>query len=245
MGWMGNVADVLVELVRQYPSWTYAIIGLGVIFQGEITILLAMFLVVSGALPWREFFIATLGTLVVGEFIVFSAGRLIRRTRLGWRWYRRLKPNRRIQYYSHYLRENLIKLFIISHFLVGVNFIVLILTGWSKTSFGKFLKSYLAGLLAWFGAMTLIAYSLMSGLSYLHYTKVFRQIEIGVVVIIFLVFGGETLFRKFLKGKFAIEENAKAAGKTLEKKMEHLSANNENAGAPPDASHAAPPEDKK
>ncbi len=216
---MNNIADALAELVRQYPAWTDGLLGLGIIIQGEITLFLAMFLVVSGALPWREFFIATLGTLVVGELVVFSAGRLIRHTRLGWRWYRKMKPNRRIQYYSHYLRENLVKLFVISHFLVGVNFIVLVLTGWSKTSFGKFLKSYLAGLLAWFGTMTLIAYSLMTGLSYLRSTKMFRQIEIGVVVVILLVFSGEALFRKFLKGKFAMEEKAKDIGATLEKNM--------------------------
>lgn len=242
---MGHIADALAELVRQYPAWTDAFIGLGIIIQGEITIFLAMYLVVSGALSWQEFLVAALGTLAVAELLAFLGGRITRRTRLGWRWYRKMKPNRRIQYYSHYLHENLTKLFITSRFLVGVNFLVLLLTGWSKTSFGKFLKSYLVGLLAWFGAMTLLAYSLMSGLSYLRSEQVFRQIEIGIVVIILLVFGGEALFRKFLKGKFAIEENAKAAGKTLEKKMEHLSANNENAGAPPNASHAAPPEDKK
>lgn len=219
MGWMGNVADVLVELVRQYPSWTHAIIGLGIILQGEITLFLAMYLVVSGVLPWREFFVVTLGVLVAWEIIEFFLGRLIRHTRLGWRWYRRMKPNRRIQFYSHYLRENLTKLFITFHFLIGMDFMALVLTGWSKTSFGKFLKSYLVGVLTWFGTMTLIAYSLMSGLSYLRSAKVFHQIEIGIVVVILLVFGGEALFQKFLKGKFAMEEKAKDIGVALEKNI--------------------------
>ncbi|MFH1162071.1 MAG: hypothetical protein V1696_02250 [Candidatus Jorgensenbacteria bacterium] len=216
---MGDLTDSLAALVRQYPAWTDAVLGLGTIIQGEVAIFLAMYLVVSGALPWDEFFGATLGTLLVGEFLAFLAGRLIRHTRLGWRWHRKIKSNRRIQFYSHYLSENLTKLFITSHFLVGVNLIVLLLTGWSKTPIGKFLKSYLAGLLVWFGAMTLLAYSLMSGLSYLRSERVFRQIEIGIVVIILLVFGCEALFRKFLRGKFAIEEKAKDIGATLEKNM--------------------------
>ncbi|MFH1193283.1 MAG: VTT domain-containing protein [Candidatus Jorgensenbacteria bacterium] len=216
---MGNVADVLVELVRQYPSWTHAIIGLGVILQGEIAILLAMFLVVSGALPWREFFIATLGTLAAGELIVFFSGRLIRHTRLGWRWYWKMKPNRRIQYYSYYLRENLTKLLVTSRFLIGINFIVLVLTGWSKTSFGKFVKSYLVGLLTWFGAMTLIAYSLMSGLSYLRSERVFRRIEIGIVVIILIFFGGEFIMRKLLKKKISIVTSVERMGQSIEEKI--------------------------
>jgi membrane protein DedA with SNARE-associated domain len=233
---MHSIADTLAELVRQYPAWTDTLIGVGIIVQGEITLFLAMFMVVSGALPWREFFLSTLGTLIVGELVVFFAGRLIRHTRLGWRWYRRMKPNRRIQYYSHYLRENLVKLFLISHFLVGVNFIVLILTGWSKTSFGKFLRSYLVGLLTWFGAMALIAYSLMSGLSYLRSTRVFRQVEIGIVVIILLILGGEYLFRKSLKGQAAMETKAKALGRAIEKKLEAAAApkeKKEEGTAPP------------
>lgn len=214
---MGSLAETLTVLIHQYPAWAGIFLSLGAILQGEIALFFSMYLVVSGALPWRTFFLVTLGAIVIWEFILFFLGRIIRHTRSGWRWYRRTKPNPRIQFYSHYLRENLTKLFLASHFLVGMSLMALVLTGWSKTSFGKFLRSYFVGVLTWFFTMTLIAYASLSGLFRLRTANVFRHAEFGIILIVLLIFGGEFLFRRGLKKREAAREKAKAAGKVVEK----------------------------
>lgn len=194
--------DGLGALIQQYPAWGHFIIGIAILIQGELGILLATFLIAQGSFGWSDYLIAAPLTMLVAESIVFFFGRFMRTTRFGWRIYRnKIKPNKKYQPYFYYLRTNLTKLFISARFLVGVNFFVLFLSGWSKTTYGKFLKSYLSGLFLWFGSMTIIAYFFMSGLSYLKHEKIFKQAEYGIVILLFIFFGIEFLVKKYMKKK--------------------------------------------
>ena len=212
---MGNFLDNLSQLVLHYPSWTYAIIGVGILIQGELTVLLSVFLVINKSITWTGFLIVAPAALLVAENFLYFASRALRHTRFGWRLYKKLKPRRKIQFYLYYLKTNLTKLLITSRFLIATNFIILVLVGWSKTKFGKFFKSYFLSLLLWFGAMTLIAYFLISGLTYLKSEKLFRQIEIGIAIIVVLILFGEYLLRKVLKKAVSIEEKAGRLGDLL------------------------------
>lgn len=231
---MGNLLDALAGLALQYPSLSHVILGVGIILQGELAILLAAYLVVNGALTWSGFIGVALGTLVVAELLLYSGGKIFRNTRLGWRWYLKMKPNRRIQHYSYYLSHHLTKLLVAARFLVGANFIILVLAGWSKTRFSQFLRSYFTALLAWFAVMVAIAYPLMSGLSYLRSERIFRRIEIGLAVIVLLFLGAEFLFRKLLKRRIMIEEKAAAIGEAFEEKLGPRAPREEKKTAPPE-----------
>jgi membrane protein DedA with SNARE-associated domain len=216
---MDNILQTLTAFTAEYPATTSYILAGGIILQGDLAVLFAMLLIVGGALTWGKFFSVALGTLAAGELLLYFGGRIIRNTRFGWRWYMKTRENRRIQYYSYYITQNLTKLMIAARFLVGVNFLVLLLAGWSRTKFGPFLKSYLVGLLSWFFTVTAIAYFLMTGLSYLKTEHVFRQIEILIVVVIALFFVGELVIRKFLRKKMEIETSAEKMGRFIEEKM--------------------------
>lgn len=200
---MDNILQILASFTTEYPATTSYILGGAILLQGDLAVLFAVALVVGGAISWGKYFGVLLGTLAAAELLLYLGGRLIRNTRFGWRWYMKTRTNRRVQYYSYYITQNLTKLMIAARFLVGVNFLVLLLAGWSRTKFGPFLKSYLVGLLTWFVCITGVAYSLVTGLSYLRTEHVFRQVEIGVGVAIVLFIIGEFFVKKVLEKRIS------------------------------------------
>ncbi|MBI2278830.1 MAG: hypothetical protein HYU81_02095 [Candidatus Brennerbacteria bacterium] len=217
---MDNILDILSSFTAAHPAATSYILAGSAILQGDLAILFAMLLIVGGALTWGKFVSVILGTLAAAELGLYFIGRLIRNTRFGWRWYKRLKTRRRIQYYLYYITKNLTKLMIGARFLVGVNFLVLLLSGWSRAKFGRFLKSYLVGLFAWFATVSVVAYFLMSGLSYLFTEKFFRQIEIVIAVIVVFFFAGEFVMKKLLKKKISLEVAAEKIGDFAEEETD-------------------------
>lgn len=216
---MDNILDTLAAFTAANPATASYILAGAFILQGDLAILFAMLLIVGGGLTWGKYVAVALGTIAGAELLLYAGGRLIRNTRWGWRWYRRMKTSRRVQYYSYYITKNLTKLMVGARFLVGVNFLVLLLAGWSRTKFGPFLKSYLAGLLAWFVSVSALAYFLMTGLSYLFTERVFRQIEIAIGAVIVIFFAGEFVVKKLLKKKIYLETGAEKAGALLEEKF--------------------------
>lgn len=195
---MDNALAVLGDLVAQYPSWTKAILGGAMLLQGEVAILFAVYLAVAGTISWADYFLATLSGLILGESFVYFFGRFLRHTRFGWKWYHNHKDSRKLQLYTYYLKQNLIKLFIVTKFIPGTNLVILTLTGWSRTSFFRFIRSYLTSVLIWFSSMTALAYGVNSGLEYLRGEHIFKQVEYGVLGLVVLVFFGEYLLRKFV-----------------------------------------------
>jgi membrane protein DedA with SNARE-associated domain len=198
---MDNALAVLGDLVAQYPSWTKLILGGAMLLQGEIAILFAVFLAIAGTISWADYFIATLSGLIIGETFVYIFGRFLRHTRFGWKWYHNHKESRKLQLYTYYLKQNLVKLFIITKFIPGTNFVVLTLTGWSRTKFFHFFKSYIVSVLVWFSSMTLLAYGVNSGLAYLRGENIFKQVEYGIGGLVILILVGENLLRRFIKNK--------------------------------------------
>ncbi|MEK7630040.1 MAG: hypothetical protein AAB432_01505 [Patescibacteria group bacterium] len=217
---MGNLIDNLGQLIINYPAWSHLIIAAAVLLQGELAVIVSVYLVLNNDLTWLGFLGSAFGGLLIGETFVFIVGRVLRNTRFGWRKYRKMKTNRKIQAYTYYLKTNLVKLFIVAKFLIGVNLIILILTGWSKTKFGQFLKAYLSSLILWLSSMTIIAYLFASGLQALKAAKIFHNAEIGLVTILILIFVGESFLRKKLKKIGNIEIKAESLGKIMEEEFD-------------------------
>ena len=217
---MGGLLDNLGALVVQHPAWSQWIIAAGTLLQGEIAVLVCVFLVVNHSLTWTEFIVPSLGALIFGDISLYVIGRLLRNTRIGWRFYKKHKNNRRTQLYLYYVRENVQKLLIASKFLFGANIISILAISWSKVKFPKFLKSQLTGALLWFFLMTGVAYSFASGLTLLKSEKIFQQIEIGIAVVILIIFGGEYFLRKFIRKMFGFGKEETEKMGTLPEKLE-------------------------
>ena len=135
------------------------IIAVSILIQGERrTVLVGVFLVANHNLSWSDFLIPSISSLIVGDIFIFLFGRLIRNTRFSWKFYRKIKHRRRTQFYFHYVRENIVKLMIISKFLVVANIFAVLVISWSKVSFAKFMKSQFISifLCPFFTAVTLL-----------------------------------------------------------------------------------------
>ena len=202
---MSNLLAVVSGWIVLNPSWTDLILAAGILIQGELTILLAVFLIVSGSLAWGQFLVTTLPALFIGEISVYLLGRIIRTTRFGWRFHKRKKKNRRNQFYTYHLKQNMGKLFFVGKFIPATNFIMIFLTGWMRAKFGEFLKAYTKSALFWFASITAISYFLMSGLSLLHTERIVRDVEIGIAVVFIAIFGGEQLLKYFIR-KYSYKE---------------------------------------
>ncbi len=206
--------------ITQNPTWTDAILGICMIIQGELTILLSMYLAVSGKITWIQFIVPTLGAIAFAEVFVYLVGKNIRNTRFGWRLSKKIKGNKKVQTYTYYLKQNMTKLLIVTKFIPATNLMIISLIGWTKTKFKDFFPSYIKSLLIWFFSMTAIAYFFMSGLHYLRSTKVFKQVEIGILLIFILIFIGEHFLSRFLKKYASVEEKAEFIGEAIEEKFE-------------------------
>ncbi len=206
---MSGVLDSLGQLVVQYPAWSHWIIAAGMLLQGEVTIFVSMYLISNHSLRWIDFIIPALGSIFAADYFLFFLGRVLRTTRFGWKFYRRIKPKKRTQFYLYYIRENLNKLILLSKFLLGANIILILAIGWARTKFTRFMRSHFLSVTLWFTAMILVAYSLSSGLYYLRSTKTFKQVEIILAILVLFVFFGEYLLKKILGKRIGFDETSK------------------------------------
>lgn len=209
---MNSALDSLGQLVLQYPAWSHWIIAAGMILQGEVTIFVSMYLVSNHSLGWLDFLIPAFGSVLIVDYFLYFVGRTLRTTRFGWKFYRRIKPKKRTQFYLYYIRENLNKLIIFSKFLLGANIILLLAIGWARTKFTRFIRSHFMSVSLWFAAMILVAYSFSSGLYYLKSTKAFKQVEIILAVLVIFIFLGEYLLKKALGKRIGFDTTSKQTG---------------------------------
>ena len=204
---MGNLLGSISDLVAQYPAWTHTIIGVGTLLQGEAAILFSVLLVINKVISWREYFLWTAGTMAMAEISLFLIAKLFRKTRFGWKLYRKYKGNRRLQFYTYYLKQNLAKLLVVAKFVPGTNFVILALTGWSRTTVGKFLKAYGLSITTWFAVMTAVAYGAMSGVTYLK--SVIDHAEyVGIGIVVVFIAAQHILKRFFNKQALAFGGSA-------------------------------------
>src|SRR3989344_141428 len=196
---MTNFLDYLGSLALAHPEWTQLIIGIGIIIQGEVTTLLSLYLVVGKQITLFEFLISALTGLFIGETCIYLFGRKLRGTRFGWGLYRRMKGNRKIQLYTYYLKRHTIRILMVAKFLPGMNTLMILLMGWTKTEFKKFMRVYIPVALFWLTVVTFSAYAVTSGLHYLKENKIFEDIEYLVLGLIVAFFIGEYLVKKAIQ----------------------------------------------
>ncbi len=216
---MGGILDNLSQLVLTHQAWSHYLIALGILLQGEVTVLVSVYLVINGSLGWGDFLIPAFLGILIGDYALYFIGRLLRGTRFGWRMYKKLKQNKNAQFYTYYVSQNLKKIIIISKFLIGANFLTLLAVGWTRVKIGKFFKSHVLAALTWLFGVTTVSYFLASGLYLLKAEKVFKQVEIGIIGGIALIILGEYLLKKFLGNKIKFESKAKDFGDMINEKF--------------------------
>ncbi len=209
---MESLMDALSQIVLSHQSWSYYIIALGTILQGEITFLVAMYLIINKSLSfWGVILSAFLSVFTTDYFLYFLGGRL-RNTKFGWRLYRKIKNDKKTQFYSYYISQNLRKVIILSKFLIGTNIITLVMIGWTRVKLGRFFKAHLQSIFIWLSSMVLISYFLAGGAYILKAGKIFKQAEIIILIVFVLIIFGEILLKKFINRVIGVEITTKKIG---------------------------------
>jgi membrane protein DedA with SNARE-associated domain len=209
---MESLMDNLSQIVLTHQAWSYYIIALGTILQGEITLLVAMYLILDGSLGFGKVLLSSFLAVFITDYFLYFLGNRLRHTKFGWRFYKRIKNDRKTQLYSYYISQNLRKVIILSKFLIGTNILTLVIIGWTRVKFRKFFKAHLESLLIWLLTMIFISYSLASGAYALKAGKIFKRAEIIIFVVFVLLILGELLLKRFVNKIINIETKAKDIG---------------------------------
>ncbi len=213
---VGGLLDNLGQLILTHQALSHYIIAGGMLIQGEVTILVSSYLIISGSLKWLDFLIPAFLAVVLSDYALYFFGKFSRDTRIGWKVYKKMKRNKTAQFYSYYISQNLKKIIILTKFLVGTNFVVFFSIGWTKVKFRKFFKTHIISVTVWFTVTVIISFFLAGGLHLLKAEKIFKEAEIGIAIAIILMIGGESLLKKFLQKTFIVESKAKAVGEKIE-----------------------------
>ena len=204
------------QLVLRYPSWSYAIIAFGIILQGELTVLFSMYLIADGDISWFGFIATALATFFIAETFLYFLGKNLRNTKIG-EWFRQKIPYR--NKIEDYIKKSVFKVLIVSKFILGSTIVVIFSIGWSGVRFKKFLKAHILSVVIWLPVVSVLAYSLVYGLWYLKSIEVFKNIEIGLAFIAFIIIAGEYILKKLFRGEIFIEKKAEELGKIIKKNL--------------------------
>ncbi|HXF43964.1 MAG TPA: hypothetical protein VNK70_00585 [Candidatus Paceibacterota bacterium] len=205
---MAPILENLGEWIMLHYSWRHIIFGLGVVIQGEITVLIGVYLILKDYLGWGGFLTAIGIGLVVYETFFYALGRSLQNTERGFRLKERILGRKQMHAFLHNHAD---KFLVASKFIVYINVGVIILAGLMNISLKRFLKGRLAANALWAGSMIGGSYLVLSGLTLLK----LHQIEIAMLAILVLVFGMKYLLTRALGKGMEIEEKAAALGEKI------------------------------
>jgi len=202
--------DVLGQFILNHYAWRHFIIALGILIQGEITILIAMYLILNKYLGWGGFLVAVGISLFLYENFLYFLGRYLKDTPFGLKVEKKIPHYAKVQFHIH---NSATVFLILSKFIVYLNLAVLILSGWMKMNFVKFLKHRLAANVIWLGGNSVIYLLIASGFNLLRTARIIHQFELIVVgLILVLIFGSKHLLKRLIEKEAVIEEKAETIG---------------------------------
>ncbi len=205
--------DVLGQFILNHYAWRHFIIALGVLIQGEITLLISMYLILNKYLGWGGFLLAVGISLFVYETFFYFLGRYLKDTPLGLKIEKKIPHYAKVQFHIH---NNATTFLILSKFVVYLNLAILILSGWAKVSFAKFLKHRLTANAIWLLLNSVIYLLIASGFNLLRSAKIIHQLELVVVgIILLIIFGSKRLLKNLIKEEAVIEEKAEVIGEKV------------------------------
>lgn len=151
-----HTVNILRHLVENYQILVYLFIFIGLIFEGEfILISIGIFLHLGALNIYGAIVFICLG-LVSKTLLGYYVGRVIHKK---WNHTKFLKhiEGRVAKVMPHFKRKPFWSVFI-SKFIMGVNNIVIIYSGYHKINFQKYLKAEFFSTIIWFPALIILGY---------------------------------------------------------------------------------------
>ncbi len=193
-----HTVNLLTSLVEHHQILAYAIIFLGLIFEGEFVVISVGILAHLGALSfWFSLLFILLGALSK-TFLGYALGELL---------YKKFNHHKVFKYiqkrvYNIFPRFK-IKPFwsiFISNFIMGVNYLVVLFCGYEKIDYKKFLKAEISSKLIW--APLLLSLGYFFGYTALHISREIWKFSM-VILVLFIIF---ILFDKLITWFYEVFE---------------------------------------
>jgi len=188
----------LIKLVEHHQTLVYSLIFLGLIFEGEFTLISAGILIHLGALDLPiTLFLVLIGSLIK-TFYCYYLGKLIHKK---WSHKKFLKYlEKRVNYFLPHFQQRPFWSIFISKFIMWMNFSVLVFSGYSKINFKTYLKAEILAIIVW--APLLLILGNFFSFTALHIS---REIwKFSLVILLFII--GFILLDKLVGWLFEIFE---------------------------------------
>lgn len=207
---MTPLLENLGEWILTHYSLRHLIFALGVVIQGEITILIGVYLILKNYLGWGGFILAIGIGLIVYEAFFYTIGRLLQDTERGTRLKNKILSRPRMHAFLHNHAD---KFLVLSKFIVYINVGVIMLSGLMNVTLKRFVKGRLAANVLWAGSMIAGSYLILSGLTLLK----LHEVEFVMLVLLVFIFGFKHLVTKIIGKEVEIEEKAETIGEKIER----------------------------
>ncbi len=195
-----HTVRLLTILVEHHQVLAYVLIFLGLIFEGEVTLISAGILMYLKAinLPFALVFIC-LGSLVK-TFYAYYLGMYIHKK---WNHTKFMKYiERRVSYWMPRFQQKPFFSIFISKFITYLNFSVIVFSGYSKVDFKTYLKAELSASIIWIPALLALGYFFSyTALNVSHeiwrFSLIISLFIIGFILFIKLIGWAYELFEEF------------------------------------------------
>lgn len=188
----------LTLLVNHYQVLAYMIIFLGLIVEGEVVLITTGILSHLGALNvWFSLCFVLAGGLTK-TFSGYYIGRIIHEK---WNHTKLLKfiEKKVLMVMPHFNQKPFWSIFI-SKFIFGINYMVIILSGYEKIDFKKFLKAEICSTIVW--APALLALGYFFSYTALNVSREIWKFSLVILILVMLFF----LFDKLIEWVYEIFE---------------------------------------
>jgi len=174
-----HTVQLLNHLVENNQLWAYFFIFLGLIFEGEVTLISAGVLAHLGALDFWTCLVFIFAGGMVKTFVGYKFGSFLHRKYNHNKFFIYVEK-RVLSVIPRFSQRPFWSIFL-SKFIMGLNYLVIIFSGYEKINFKKYLKAEILSTIIWAPLLLSLGY-------FFSYTALHISKEIGRFLLIIVAF---------------------------------------------------------
>ena len=176
----------LAHYISIWEPLGYILIFLGMMFEGDTVLFVAIFLAHQGYLSFLPTILAALWGMILGDNLWYTLGTKMRfgqKFPIATRWAEQLaKP------FDDHLRQNPFRTIFLAKFTYGFNRAIITRAGMLNLKWKKLEESDILATLLWMAIVGTIAYFSSASLSYLKDYIKYGEVALAIGIIFFIIF---------------------------------------------------------
>lgn len=172
------------------------------IVRGELATLFSVYLIQMGYMGWTKLILIGFFSVMLSDIILYYIGKHGKDTKIISYIEKKVKSADKLEKFLH---NHTKKALILTKFTMGLGSVTIVLSGWSKINFKRFLKINTLANALWFGFIIILSFILIQVLGFIGAKNAFDYIVIIVGVGIIFIFLLEYIARKIFEKESEIE----------------------------------------